>query len=1070
MKKISLSKVLCIAFAFCAAAAIASPAQNLTTLVSFDGTNGSAPAASLIQASDGNLYGTTEYGGPISGCEGGFNPCGTVFKITTSGTLTTLHTFVYSDGAFPVSPVVQGSDGNFYGTNQGEGDSGGAGAIFKMTPGGTVTVLSFTSSPAGLVQGRDGNFYGTTPRSYTNGTVFKITPSGTLTTLHTFNGTDGDNPQAGLIQATDGNFYGTTFSGGTSNYCGGGCGTVFKITPGGSLTTLHSFSGTDGYNVQAGLVEGSDGNFYGTTVNGGAQNVGEVYKITPSGSLTVLYSFCSQTGCTDGAYPKAGLMQATDGNFYGTTSAGGANNSQGTVFAITPGGSLTTLYSFCAQTGCADGTTPVAGVVQASDGNFYGTTYGGGSNNSGTVFRMPIPVLTNTVLTSAPDPSYVGQAVTLTATVTAQNGSTPTGTVVFQSNGANIGSASLNGSGVAVLVYSGWGLGSYNLTAVYQGSGNLVGSTSNTVVQVVEISPTTTVLTSKPNPSNLNQPVTLTATVTAANGSTPTGNVVFNSNSVNIGSASLNNSGVAILVYSAWGLGSYNLTAVYQGSGTLAGSTSNTVVQVVGGTTTAVTSSPNPSTVGEQVTITATVSPGASGGPTPTGTVSFTSNGAAIAGCTAVPLPPSLIVVCMTSTLAVGTDTIVATYSGDSNYLGSSGTLTQIVNPVPSPVQFVPVTPPCRLMDTRTQYGGGGPIQGQTFETFDLQSLAESGKFCPAFSLASAAVYSLNVTVVPPAPLGYLTIWPAGEGRPLVSTLNSLDGRIKANAAIVPGGASGAVSVYVSNTTDVVLDIDGYFETGSSSTLAFYTLPPCRVADTRKNNFPQGLGAPYLSAWVPRDFPVLSSTCNIPDTAVAYSLNFTAVPYPALGDSLGYLELWPTGEKPQHPVSTLNNPKGTIVANAAIVPAGTGSEITALASDDTHLVIDINGYFAAPGSGGLSLYPVTPCRVIDTRKIGNGQPFTGDLTVNVVGSACSPPSTAQAYVFNATVVPPGGLGFLTLWPDCAGCNQPLVSTLNALDGAITSNMAIVPNSDGSTDAYASDLTQLILDISSYFAP
>src|ERR1022692_1165171 len=221
MKKSSAWKMVCVVCLFCAAMAVNSSAQTLTTLVSFDGTNGSTPSASLIQASDGNLYGTTEYGGPISGCEGGFYSCGPVFKTLLSGTLTTLHTFVYSDGAFPVSPVVQGTDGNFYGTNQGEGDSGGAGAIFKMTPGGTVTVMSSTSSVAGLVQGHDGNFYGTTPRSYTNGTVFKITPSGTFTTLHTFDGTDGNNPQAGLIQATDGNFYGTTYSGGRQQPSGG---------------------------------------------------------------------------------------------------------------------------------------------------------------------------------------------------------------------------------------------------------------------------------------------------------------------------------------------------------------------------------------------------------------------------------------------------------------------------------------------------------------------------------------------------------------------------------------------------------------------------------------------------------------------------------------------------------------------------------------------------------------------------------------------------------------------------------------------------------------------------------
>ncbi len=400
MKKLKWSKVTGVVLLFCAATAISSPAQTLTTLTAFDGTNGSDPAASLIQGSDGNLYGTTQYGGSASNCESGY-PCGTVFKITPSGTLTTLHSFNYGDGAYPVSPLVQGSDGNFYGTNQGEADSGGAGTIFKITPSGTLAVLLYSfSSPAGLVQGRDGNFYGTTPRSYTHGTVFKVTPSGTLTTLYTFQGTDGDNPQAGLIQATDGYFYGTTESGGTSNNCGGGCGTVFKITPSGSLTTLHSFSVSDGFNVVAGLVQGSDGNFYGTTVGGGAgQNGGVVFKITPSGTFSIVYSLCSQSGCTDGYSPRAGLVQASDGNFYGTTSGGGAKG-QGTVFAVTPGGLLTTLYSFCAQSGCADGTTPLAGVIQASDGNFYGTTYNGGNNNSGTVFRLQLTLDTLTVTTS----------------------------------------------------------------------------------------------------------------------------------------------------------------------------------------------------------------------------------------------------------------------------------------------------------------------------------------------------------------------------------------------------------------------------------------------------------------------------------------------------------------------------------------------------------------------------------------------------------------------------------------------------------------------------------------------
>ncbi len=182
---------------------------------------------------------------------------------------------------------------------------------------------------------------------------------------------------------------------------------------------------------------------------------------------------------------------------------------------------------------------------------------------------------------------------------------------------------------------------------------------------------------------------------------------------------------------------------------------------------------------------------------------------------------------------------------------------------------------------------------------------------------------------------------------------------------------------------------------------------------------------------------------------------------------LDYLTVWPKGET-QPVVSTLNDNTGTIVANAAIVPAGSQNATAFYAhSNSTNLLVDVNGYFAAPGTGGLSLYPVTPCRVLDTRQ-NNGKPFSGEKTVNVVGSACAPPSNAAAYVFNATVVPPGPMLYLTLWPD--GEQQPTVSTLNAADGFITSNMAIVPTTNGSIDAYAAALTQLILDISGYFAP
>jgi hypothetical protein len=350
-------------------------------------------------------------------------------------------------------------------------------------------------------------------------------------------------------------------------------------------------------------------------------------------------------------------------------------------------------------------------------------------------------------------------------------------------------------------------------------------------------------------------------------------------------------------------------------------------------------------------------------------------------------------------------------------------------------------------------------LQGGSFQNFTIPQLG--GCNVPA----SAVAYSLNVTVIPPGPLGYLTIWPAAEYQPVVSTMNSLDGRIKANAAIVPAGVNGTVSVYASNTTDLVLDIDGYFAPANSSSLQFYPLSPCRVVDTRNGNGP--LGGPFLTGRQERDFPVLQSSC-IPQgiTPLAYSFNITAAPI-QLGQLLGYLTVWPYGES-QPVVSTLNNLTGTYVANAAIVPAGNSGKISIYPDANTNLVIDIDGYFAAPGTGGLSLYPTAPCRVIDTRN-GNGA-FSGTLSppVDVMDSLCSTAGAAQAYVLNATAVPAGILGYLTLWPD--SLSQPVASTLNAIDGAITSNMAIVPNVDGKTGAFASGTTQLVLDISSYFAP
>jgi len=396
-EKLSLPAMVCIVVLFCAAAVIAAPAQGpfFTTLHVFDEADGSYPTGTLVQASDGNLYGTTFQ-------EGAYG-YGTVFKITPSGTLTTLYNFGGTDGAGPSGALVQASDENFYGTTSVGGlgnncGSNGCGTFFSMTPSGMLTTLySFCSQtactdggyPSGLVQATDGDFYGTTDGGGANGfgTVFKITPTGELTTLYNF--CPGGYPCAdgmqasGVVQATDGNFYGTTNGGGAY-----GNGTVFKINASGTLTSLYSFCSQphcpDGTDPGAALVQASDGDFYGTTTAGGVgQGWGTVFKITAAGTLTTLHRF----GVGDGADPAAALMQATDGNLYGTTYLGGAYGyAYGTVFKMTPAGTVTTLHSFNGY----DGYRPVAGLAQASDGYFYGTTTLGGEYLSGTVFRVGV--------------------------------------------------------------------------------------------------------------------------------------------------------------------------------------------------------------------------------------------------------------------------------------------------------------------------------------------------------------------------------------------------------------------------------------------------------------------------------------------------------------------------------------------------------------------------------------------------------------------------------------------------------------------------------------------------------
>lgn len=352
--------------------------------------DGATPYAGLVQGSDGYFYGTTSSGG-TNGPDAS-SQLGTVFKISANGVLTTLYSFTGGTaGASPQATLVQGSDGYFYGTTY-YGGTNISGTVFKISADGALTSLSsFTGTNganpyAGLVQGNDDYFYGTTVNGGTNnlGTVFKINADGALTSLFSFTGGyDGANPEAGLVQGNDGNFYGTTISGGTNNL-----GTVFKIGTNGTLTSLYSFtSGNDGAHPWSVLVEGSDGIFYGTTYAGGTNDLGTVFKINANGVLTSLYSF---TGGNDGAEPYAALVQGRDGNFYGTTVIGGNTNyyyaGLGTVFKINTNGVLTSLYSF---TGQYDGAYPIAGMVEGRDGNLYGTT-AGTAPNVGNVFRLAI--------------------------------------------------------------------------------------------------------------------------------------------------------------------------------------------------------------------------------------------------------------------------------------------------------------------------------------------------------------------------------------------------------------------------------------------------------------------------------------------------------------------------------------------------------------------------------------------------------------------------------------------------------------------------------------------------------
>ena len=433
-----LAATACAASLGAVSASAQAPTATLTVLDSFyrginggEGADGSNDKGHLIQGSDGNFYGTAS--------SGGSNNLGDVFEFTPAGVLEVLYSFTsYTASAYPSAGLVQGPDGNFYGTSVG-GGANYTGTVFELTPAGifsTLYTFSAQSSQApygnadgadpegGLTLGSDGNFYGTTVSggANANGTIFQMTPAGVLNTLYSFSATDGsavnpynpetsyyynvdgDYPSGPLVEGSDGNFYGTAQVGGAN-----GTGTIFRVTPTGEYTVLHTFnanlltgaSNTDGGEPMGSLVQGADGNFYGTTSFGGVNGGGTFFQITPGGVLTTLYSFAGATYNSEGdevnaggAYPNASLILGNDGNFYGTTGSGGPGGN-GTIFQVTPAGVLTSLYAFSATStqapyGNADGVVPSGGLTLGSAGNFYGTTVSGGTSGAGTIFKLTV--------------------------------------------------------------------------------------------------------------------------------------------------------------------------------------------------------------------------------------------------------------------------------------------------------------------------------------------------------------------------------------------------------------------------------------------------------------------------------------------------------------------------------------------------------------------------------------------------------------------------------------------------------------------------------------------------------
>jgi uncharacterized repeat protein (TIGR03803 family) len=870
---------------------------NLTVIHSFSGADGSGPFAGLLQAADENFYGTTSSGGQMND--------GTIFKMDSSGALTTLHSFSGGDGGGPYAGLIQAADGNFYGTTPG--------TIFKLESSGVLTTIHvFAGGPndgafafAGLIQATDGNFYGTThggacfPPLFTRcpGTVFRMDTSGNFALLYKFKGgRDGASPVGGLLQAADCNFYGTTTAG-PVNY---DLGTVFRMDSTGSLTTLRVLTLFQGGSPEAGLIQAADGNFYGTTSTGGAFEQGTVFKMDSAANVAVLHAF---TG-SDGSFPRGGLVQASDGNLYGTTPGGGANclpAGCGTVFRMDTMGNLTTLHNFAGPP--TDGLQPLAGLIQATDGNLYGTTYGGGASFSqdGTVFKIDtagnLTVLHNFTGSdgSGPYDSLIQGLDGFFYGTTLRGGASGNGTVFKMDSSGNL--TTLRSFAVAPD-------GSFPHGLIQAADGNFYGVTSLGGTGSCNLGCGTVFKMDSKGA------LTVLHSFTGSDGRNPQGALTQ--------TAAGNFYGVT----SAGGTGSCNL-----GCGTVFRMDSSgnltTLHNFIGG---------DGFTAGDGANPLARVIEAADGRFYGTASMGGSTSGQGFGGVIfrltdCVPPPPPPVAtndgpICEGQTLHLMASAVSgATYS----WSGPNGFASSLQNPsITNATEAASGT-----------YGVTVTVAGCTSQPATTVATVNALPSAALTAPASACPNMSGLTAsVPDAGAGANYSWSITNG-----TVTAGAGTRSITFGVGGAGSVGlSVAVTDSNACtsndSVSIHIEGV------CFAEFYTLTPCRVADTRNPN--GSYGGPAIAPGPDRTF-VIVGQCGIPVTARAVSINVTITQPGAPGD----LGLYPGGSA-RPLVSTMSYWSGQTRADNAVLPLGPSGDLMVhcdQGSGTVQLIIDTNGYF-----------------------------------------------------------------------------------------------------------------------------